>query len=72
MFKSLFSIKGVFMKLLIFALLSVILVFMVHNSVIASQDVSKLEERANAPTIIYDQNREIASKISSSKQKRKS
>ncbi|WP_203289656.1 PBP1A family penicillin-binding protein [Metabacillus sp. cB07] len=68
MFKSLFSIKGVFMKLLIFVLLSVILVFMVHNSVIASQDVSKLEERANAPTIIYDQNGEIASKISSSKQ----
>ncbi|USK29433.1 PBP1A family penicillin-binding protein [Bacillus sp. CMF21] len=67
MVKSLFSIKGVFTKLIIFVLLAIILVFMVHNVVIASQDVSKLEERANAPTIIYDQNGKIASKISTSK-----
>jgi penicillin-binding protein 2A len=63
MVKSLFSIKGVFTKLIIFVLLAIILMFMVHNVVIASQDVSKLEERANAPTIIYDQNGKIASKI---------
>ncbi|MDQ0861421.1 transglycosylase domain-containing protein [Bacillus sp. V2I10] len=67
MVKSLFSIKGVFTKLIIFLLLAIILMFMVHNVVIASQDVSKLEERANAPTIIYDQNGKIASKISTSK-----
>ncbi|PLR67496.1 transglycosylase domain-containing protein [Bacillus sp. UMB0893] len=67
MIKSLFSSKGVLTKLIIFVLLSFILLFMVHNVVIASQDVSKLEERANAPTIIYDQNGEIASKISGSK-----
>lgn len=57
-----------FIRLLLIGMLGLFLCgLIVLNVLISSKDVSKLEEPEPRPTFIYDQNGEIASKISNSK-----
>ncbi|MBY0147367.1 transglycosylase domain-containing protein [Neobacillus niacini] len=59
--------KGLVRKLFIAGILMVLCGLFIVNIFIWTSDVSKLNEPAPQPTIIYDQNGEIASKISNSK-----
>ena len=61
-----FLSKGFVKKLIIAGIIGVLACFLVVNIFIWTSDVSKLEEPAPQPTIIYDQNGEMASKISHS------
>lgn len=63
---SLFLKKGLVKKLIIAGILVALCGLLVVNIFIWSSDVSKLNKPAPQPTIIYDQNGEIASKISNS------
>jgi penicillin-binding protein 2A len=53
-------------KIIAISLALVILGFLVLNIMIWSSDVSKLEEPAPQPTIIFDQNEKVASKVAAS------
>lgn len=59
--------KGLLRKLIIAGILLALCGLLIVNIFIWTSDVSKLNEPAPQPTIIYDQNGEIASKISNSK-----
>ena len=58
--------KGLVKKLIIAGIITALFGLLVVNIFIWSSDVSKLNKPASLPTIIYDQNGEIASKISNS------
>ncbi|MDR7077473.1 penicillin-binding protein 2A [Neobacillus niacini] len=62
-----FLSKGLLRKLIIAGIIAVLACFLIVNIFIWTSDVSKLNKPAPQPTIIYDQNGEIASKISNSK-----
>jgi penicillin-binding protein 2A len=59
--------KGLVKKLIIAGIITALCGLLVVNIFIWSSDVSKLNKPASQPTIIYDQNGEIASKISNSR-----
>jgi penicillin-binding protein 2A len=59
--------KGLLRKMIIAGILLALCGLLIVNIFIWTSDVSKLNEPAPQPTIIYDQNGEIASKISNSK-----
>ncbi|MEH7177626.1 transglycosylase domain-containing protein [Neobacillus vireti] len=61
-----FLSMGLVRKLMIAGIIAVLACFLIVNIFIWSSDVSKLNKPAPQPTIIYDQNGEIASKISNS------
>ena len=61
-----FTSKSTKMKILAAAIGVALVFFMVFNILIWTTDVSKLEEPAPQPTIIFDQRGEVASKIASS------
>ncbi|MFX3623643.1 MAG: transglycosylase domain-containing protein [Ectobacillus sp.] len=58
--------KGWMKKILAAAVASALLVLLVLNILIWTSDVSKLDTPAPQPTLIYDQNGNVASKISAS------
>ena len=62
-----FFSKGLVKKVLIAGIVSLLICFLIVNIFIWKSNVSKLNKPAPQPTIIYDQNGEIASKISNSK-----
>ena len=62
-----FLTKGLLRKLIIAGIIAVLACFLIVNIFIWTSDVSKLNKPAPQPTIIYDQNGEVASKISNSK-----
>lgn len=64
--KKSFLAKKVFVKIIAVFLLTVICGLLFINILIWTSDVSKLEKPAPQPTIIYDQDGEIASKLSNS------
>jgi penicillin-binding protein 2A len=64
--KQFFS-RGLVKKVLIAGIVSLLTCFLIVNIFIWTSNVSKLNKPAPQPTIIYDQNGEIASKISNSK-----
>ncbi|WP_224752801.1 transglycosylase domain-containing protein [Metabacillus arenae] len=57
--------KGILIKIVILFFGFGALFFIVHNSLIASQNIGKLEKISANPTTIYDQNNELASRIGS-------
>jgi penicillin-binding protein 2A len=59
--------KGIAKKLIAAGIIAVLSGLLIVNIFIWTSDVSKLNKPAPQPTIIYDQNGEIASKISNSK-----
>jgi len=59
--------KGLLRKLIIAGIILAVCGLLIVNIFIWTSDVSKLDKPAPQPTIIYDQNGEIASKISNSK-----
>lgn len=61
-----FTSKSTKMKILAAAIGVALVFFIVFNILIWTTDVSKLEEPAPQPTIIFDQRGEVASKIASS------
>src|SRR4051812_34862887 len=61
-----FLSKGLVKKLIITGIIAVFTCLLIVNIFIWTSDVSKLNKPAPQPTIIYDQNGEIASKISNS------
>ncbi|MEH7245934.1 PBP1A family penicillin-binding protein [Neobacillus niacini] len=62
-----FFSRGLVKKVLIAGIVSLLTCFLIVNIFIWTSNVSKLNKPAPQPTIIYDQNGEIASKISNSK-----
>nr|WP_263328629.1 PBP1A family penicillin-binding protein [Neobacillus sp. Marseille-Q6967] len=62
-----FFSKGIVKKLIIAGIAAALCCLLIINIFIWTTDVSKLEQPAPVPTIIYDQNGKIASKISNSK-----
>ena len=62
-----FFSRGLVKKVLIAGIVSLLTCFLIVNIFIWKSNVSKLNKPAPQPTIIYDQNGEIASKISNSK-----
>ncbi|OLS40407.1 transglycosylase domain-containing protein [Bacillus sp. MRMR6] len=62
-----FFSKGWIQKLIVTGMVAAILFLLIINIFIWTSDVSKLNQPAPQPTIIYDQNGDIASKISSSR-----
>ena len=65
--KSRLKSKSIIGKVLVAGIAIAICGLVILNILISASDVSKLDKPAPQPTIIYDQNGEIASKISSSK-----
>lgn len=59
--------KGITKKLIVAGIITALCGLLIVNIFIWTSDVSKLNKPAPQPTIIYDQNGEIASKISNSK-----
>ncbi|MER2153992.1 MAG: PBP1A family penicillin-binding protein [Solibacillus sp.] len=59
--------KKIIMKIIVGASIFLLCCFLIFNIFIWTSDVSKLEEPTPQPTIIYDQNGEVASKVTGSK-----
>ncbi|MEH6994870.1 hypothetical protein V7075_19515, partial [Neobacillus drentensis] len=59
--------KGITKKLIVAGIITALCGLLIVNIFIWTSDVSKLNQPAPQPTIIYDQNGDIASKISNSK-----
>src|SRR4051794_6401970 len=62
-----FKDKKMIVKILAAGTIFVLSCLLIFNILILKSDVSKLDDPAPQPTIIYDQNGDVASKISGSK-----